>query len=243
MVGQHSCNTAAFVQDRERQESDGWKTRRRWRLMSISFVKRQRILNSCSGGCIPKSNYQKCHRAWIQWAIFDQLFGPSVSTLGSFHLELVQHAFGDRVRTKAPYGRLTVTGSVPVRDQPTSALLFVLNIRAGSSCGRWARCWSLQRRPPRPAALGSGWLRGAGGPAVSGRTCPRLMLPGWKGLDRQNTDDDDEGKRGRISNNTSKYCEEWQERGYLLPHCFFYIFLFTILCPPFQMSAILPNWT
>lgn len=70
----------------------------------------------------------------------EQYFTNSLVLLGSFHLELVQRAFGDCVRTKALYWRLTVNGNVPVCDQPTSALLFVLNIHAGSSCGRWARC-------------------------------------------------------------------------------------------------------
>lgn len=146
--------------------------------MSISFMRGQRKLNSCSDGCRPKNNYQNCHRAEIQTVIFYQPFGSSVSTLGSFHFEFVQHAFGECVRTNVLRWCLTVNGNVPVCDQPTNALLLGLNIRAGSSCGRWAQCWSLQRRPPRPAAWGSGWLHGAGGPVVSGRTCPPPTLPG-----------------------------------------------------------------
>lgn len=56
------------------------------------------------------------------------------------------------------------------------------NIHAGSSCGRWVRCWSLRRRPPPPAASGSGWLREAADRAASGHTCHLPMLPGWRGL-------------------------------------------------------------
>lgn len=58
----------------------------------------------------------------------------------------------------------------------------VQNIHAGSSCGRWVRCWSLRRRPPPPAASGSGWLREAADRAASGHTCHLPMLPGWRGL-------------------------------------------------------------
>lgn len=59
MVRQQSCNNA--IQDEDRRESDGWKTRRLRCLTSISFLRRQRKLNSCSNSRIPKSNYQNCH--------------------------------------------------------------------------------------------------------------------------------------------------------------------------------------
>lgn len=168
MVRQQSCNNA--IQDEDRWESDGWKTRRLRCLMSISFLRRQRKLNSCSNSHIPKSNYQNCHC----WSI--------VIFCQSFYLNFVKFS---------PH----LLNVFRKKSAVFVCICFVWNIHAESSCERWARCWSLQRRPPRPAASGSGWLHEAGAPAVSGRMCRLPMLPGWTGLGRQNRLEKDEGKQ------------------------------------------------
>lgn len=56
------------------------------------------------------------------------------------------------------------------------------DIHAGSSCGRWVRCWILRTQPPPPAASGSGWLHAAAVPAAAGHTYRLLTLPGWRDL-------------------------------------------------------------
>lgn len=96
----------------------------------------------------------------------------------------------------------------------TSTCLCV-NIRAGSSCGRWVRCWSLRKLPPLPAASGSGWLHEAADRAASGRMCHLLTRPGWRGLGGADdgvwgVGEEERGRKGQREKKMKK--REWRVR-------------------------------